>query len=148
MPGLDYPRYLASRKWALKRAAVRERSDDTCERCLVAPMQAVHHLTYTRIGNELMSDLLGVCNPCHAWLSAKTQDDTVPDLLQDVQRQLTPYEAFAEDHAGCLGLCIYSTVEEYARYYGVCHDPRQRPSDAEWDRVKHLVAHFERMLRL
>lgn len=67
----DYPRYLASREWSLLREQVRERSGDKCEHCRVAPQQAVHHLTYERIGHEDLSDLLTVCNPCHEWFSGK-----------------------------------------------------------------------------
>lgn len=65
----DYPRYLASREWSLLREQVRERSGNHCEHCFIAPQQAVHHLTYERIGREDLSDLMAVCNPCHEWLS-------------------------------------------------------------------------------
>jgi hypothetical protein len=69
-----YQEYLASREWAEKREAVRERSGDRCERC-GGPQQAVHHLTYERIGHELLEDLQAVCDPCHEYLSAKREDD-------------------------------------------------------------------------
>jgi hypothetical protein len=71
----DYHRYMASREWALKRKEVRKRSGGTCERCHRARMQQVHHLTYERTGRELLSDLMGVCRPCHAFLSAKSDID-------------------------------------------------------------------------
>jgi len=71
----DYHRYMASREWALKRQEVRKRSGGTCERCHRAKMQDVHHLTYERVGGELLTDLLGVCRPCHAFLSAKSDID-------------------------------------------------------------------------
>lgn len=71
--GFDYQRYLASREWALKREAVRERSGSRCEHCFRGPQQAVHHLTYERIGREQMTDLMAVCNPCHEWLSGKIE---------------------------------------------------------------------------
>jgi hypothetical protein len=71
----DYHRYMASREWALKRKEVRKRSGGMCERCHRAKMQQVHHLTYERTGRELLTDLLGVCRPCHAFLSAKSDID-------------------------------------------------------------------------
>jgi hypothetical protein len=111
-------------------------------------MQSVHHLTYERIGNELMSDLLAVCNPCHAWLSGKTDDDAVPAFLEEVQAGLRVYEAFDDHHRGCPGMCVYSELEEAAAYYGVCHDPFQRPSSNEWERLDRLATHFKQMLRL
>lgn len=67
----DYQTYLASREWSLLREHVRERSRNRCEHCLNAPQQAVHHLTYERIGRERLDDLLAVCNPCHEFLSGR-----------------------------------------------------------------------------
>ena len=66
---------MASREWALKRQAVRQRSGNRCERCKRRKMQSVHHLTYERLGNERLEDLLAVCNPCHEWLSGKSDFD-------------------------------------------------------------------------
>lgn len=66
-----YQKYLASREWALKREAVRDRSEDWCEHCGAERQQAVHHVTYERLYNEPLTDLMAVCNPCHEWLSAK-----------------------------------------------------------------------------
>lgn len=69
----DYQTYLASREWALKREQVRERSENRCEHCQVNPQQAVHHLTYARIGHENLDDLMAVCDACHEWFSGKRQ---------------------------------------------------------------------------
>lgn len=68
----DYQTYLASREWSLLREQVRERSRNVCEHCFHAPQQAVHHLTYANLGNEVLRDLMAVCNPCHAYFSAKS----------------------------------------------------------------------------
>lgn len=76
---MNYQEYLASREWALKREAVRERSRNTCERCFSNPQDAVHHKTYERIGDEKLEDLIAVCNPCHEFLSAKSKIDPVTD---------------------------------------------------------------------
>lgn len=75
MNGLDYKQYLASREWALKREAVRRRSGNKCERCKTGPQDAVHHLTYANVGNEPLEDLQAVCDPCHAFLSGKSDYD-------------------------------------------------------------------------
>jgi hypothetical protein len=73
-PRVDYHRHLASREWALLKIQVRERSGGLCERC-GAKQQATHHLTYERLGHERLEDLLGVCNPCHEYLSGKGELD-------------------------------------------------------------------------
>ena len=72
---MKYPQYLASREWALKREAVRKRSGNKCERCKKAPQDAVHHLTYERVGNEHLEDLQAICDPCHEFLSGKSDYD-------------------------------------------------------------------------
>jgi hypothetical protein len=73
--GFNYGEYLASREWALLKEQVRKRSSGFCERCSVRPYQDTHHLTYERIGNEELDDLLAVCRPCHEYLSGKRKDD-------------------------------------------------------------------------
>src|ERR1043166_3560518 len=75
----EYQRYLASREWAEKREMIKRRSRGTCERCLRAPHQETHHLTYERLGQENEADLLGVCSPCHRYLSAMSDHDPAHD---------------------------------------------------------------------
>jgi hypothetical protein len=88
-PQFDYQRYLASREWAVLKRMVRERSYGACERCGAGRLDpnesniaAVHHLTYERIGHELLEDLLGVCAGCHAWLSGLSDIDPVVEYLR------------------------------------------------------------------
>jgi len=86
---LDYQAYLASREWAVRKRAVRERADGQCERCrflqpetgtvYFKPMYAVHHLTYAHIGNEPLEDLQAVCRECHDFLSAVADQDPIQD---------------------------------------------------------------------
>ena len=70
-----YRAYLASRDWALKKLAVRERSGGHCERKCGRKATQVHHQTYINIYNEGLEDLLHVCGPCHAYLSGRTHSD-------------------------------------------------------------------------
>lgn len=70
-----YQRYLCSREWNEKREAVRVRSRGYCERCLINPMQACHHLTYARKYNERLEDLQAICDNCHAFTHGKTDRD-------------------------------------------------------------------------
>jgi hypothetical protein len=68
-------RYYASREWALLKERVRERSGGNCERCGDRPYEQTHHLTYERLGNELLEDLQGLCAQCHEYVSGKTSED-------------------------------------------------------------------------
>jgi hypothetical protein len=79
-----YQRYLCSREWAEKRRAVMERAKDTCERCLNARADAVHHLTYARKYAERLDDLQAICDPCHQFLHGKSDRDplrSAPPML-------------------------------------------------------------------
>lgn len=77
----DYQRYLASREWSLLKEQVRKRSNGTCERCHLADHQDTHHLTYERIGRESLNDLLGICRPCHEYLSGKSDFDPASEAI-------------------------------------------------------------------
>lgn len=90
----DYQAYLASREWALKREAVRKRSGNRCERVIDGrrcpkSQQSVHHLTYARIGHELLEDLLAVCNDCHKWLSGKSNFDPLGGASRNLNIGIT-----------------------------------------------------------
>lgn len=60
-----YYEYLASSAWGVKRAKVIERCRNVCEGCAGAPVAQVHHLTYAHVGNELLFELVGLCDRCH-----------------------------------------------------------------------------------
>ena len=61
----EYETYLRSPEWRALRALVFERCGGECEICKEASAEEAHHLTYERIGREDLSDLMGVCKPCH-----------------------------------------------------------------------------------
>ena len=61
----EYEKYLKSEKWQSKRLQVIAREEDTCEICAEFPVEEVHHLTYVRLGNENLEDLMGLCFICH-----------------------------------------------------------------------------------
>ena len=65
---VDYDEYMQSAAWQRKRQQVITRSGNRCERCgksrYIAALD-VHHKTYVRLGNELLSDLEALCRDCH-----------------------------------------------------------------------------------
>lgn len=66
-----YVMYLTSPEWLIKKHDVRRRSGGICENCKQAPAQECHHLNYDRLGDELLTDLMDVCKPCHEILDRK-----------------------------------------------------------------------------
>lgn len=60
-----YNDYLKSPAWAERRRRVLARCGDICEGCRNRPVEHVHHLTYEHVGNELLFELVGLCERCH-----------------------------------------------------------------------------------
>lgn len=61
----EYETYLSGPAWKARRCRIFERAEGVCEHCRQSPARHVHHLTYERVGDELETDLLAVCLPCH-----------------------------------------------------------------------------------
>ena len=70
----EYEAYLNSDAWKAKRAQRLAISGHRCAACRAGRAVQVHHLTYARIFNEDMADLLPLCDPHH---------DTVEQLIKD-----------------------------------------------------------------
>lgn len=60
-----YNDHLNSRAWKIKRDAVLERDSYWCQACQSRKAKDVHHLSYKRMGNEPLFDLVSVCRECH-----------------------------------------------------------------------------------
>ncbi|MAS95000.1 MAG: hypothetical protein CMO55_17530 [Verrucomicrobiales bacterium] len=60
-----YQSYLTTPEWRIKRDAVLKRAGHMCEGCLKWKATEVHHLTYVRVGREMLFDLVAVCEICH-----------------------------------------------------------------------------------
>lgn len=85
----EYESYLRSDVWRERRSAVLTRASNLCELCEKARAANVHHLTYVRLGNELLSDLLAVCESCHAILHASDAAQQ-PRTLERLQQASPP----------------------------------------------------------
>lgn len=60
-----YNEYLLSPEWAERRRKVIEREGGICQGCMDVDGTQVHHLTYDRVGRELLTDLVLLCDACH-----------------------------------------------------------------------------------
>ena len=69
-----YAQYLASPERRHKRAAVLRRANGMCEGCLTRKATQVHHLTYAHVGNELLFELVAICDTCHALAHANRDE--------------------------------------------------------------------------
>lgn len=68
---MPYSEYLKTDHWqALRRKALRK-AEYRCQGCNTATELQVHHRTYERRGEELVSDLTVFCDECHSRMHAK-----------------------------------------------------------------------------
>jgi hypothetical protein len=60
-----YDAYRQTATWQNVRRKVLERDARLCQACRNAEATQVHHLTYERVFNEALFDLVSVCQKCH-----------------------------------------------------------------------------------
>ena len=75
----DYNSYLASPEWKQKRKTVLARANGICEACLQEKATQVHHLTYDHLFDELLWELVAVCDGCHRKAHPHHHDETIED---------------------------------------------------------------------
>ncbi len=63
-----YNEYIKSPEWRALRAKVFRRCKGICEGCGENAAVQVHHLTYARLGHEMLFDVVAVCLSCHEQL--------------------------------------------------------------------------------
>jgi 5-methylcytosine-specific restriction endonuclease McrA len=66
-----YEKYLESEAWQQKRGLVLKRANWMCEGCGKNRANQVHHLTYERVGDEMLFDLVAICKECHDKIPSK-----------------------------------------------------------------------------
>lgn len=77
----DYDEYIHSVRWYETRRRYRasNRPQD-CQLCGSTKQIALHHLTYERVGNERLDDLLPLCNDCHQLVHALAARGTIDGI--------------------------------------------------------------------
>lgn len=68
-----YDAYLLSPQWRDLRAKVLARDAYQCNGCGAGRATQVHHLTYARVGREMLFDLVAVCDRCHDAIHTATE---------------------------------------------------------------------------
>ena len=58
--------YLRSKHWRSIRARALKRDSRRCQTCRRTRRLEVHHLTYERLGEERLEDLVTLCQRCHS----------------------------------------------------------------------------------
>ena len=99
MASEKYRQYLESNAWQIKRILVLSQVD-CCEGCLCddEPLQ-VHHLTYERIYQEELSDLMALCDRCHREAEDGIKKGELSRTGQGLREETTHYIRRTIGHA-------------------------------------------------
>lgn len=68
-----YLKYIRSPEWRVKAKACLDAAGSLCQQCKERRATQAHHLTYERLFDELPTDLLAVCKPCHEIIHGRAQ---------------------------------------------------------------------------
>ena len=60
-----YTDYLRTDAWRAKRAQALKRDSNLCQGCRERPATQVHHLSHAHVGDELLFELVSICDVCH-----------------------------------------------------------------------------------
>ena len=60
-----YAEYRETDAWRAKRAQALARDKGVCQGCLSRRATQVHHLSYAHVGDELLFELISLCDECH-----------------------------------------------------------------------------------
>ena len=91
IPRKKYWAYINSQEWYNKREEVFCDRWRQCEKCWNQANLQIHHWTYIRLGNELLTDLFVLCDSCHVALHELCW---LQDLMRNTKRfiEWLPYE--------------------------------------------------------
>lgn len=77
---------LASEHWRRLRDKVARRCGGVCEGCGDRPARHLHHLTYERLGSELLLDVAYVCVQCHELIHGRQLGERPIATIKGVRR--------------------------------------------------------------
>lgn len=89
--GLDfksYEDYLQSDLWIQKRNMALSALGDQCQICKSKKGITVHHVSYDRIGKELIEDLSALCKSCHKMVHALVSEDPKQYNIKDCHTKI------------------------------------------------------------
>ena len=110
---MNYDDYMKSVEWEEKRQLRLRMDGFRCFKCGTAVNLQVHHITYERLGQEKMGDLVTLCKKCHKRLHEPKENKPQKEIAPLVRA--AALLGFSPDAATLLGL-YYKKIERIAEY--------------------------------
>lgn len=147
-----YDDYLASDKWREKRQRVLQRDGFKCFACGSDVDLNVHHLTYERIYQERIEDLVTLCRSCHrayhvvSKLSESNHRELVRrERLLNAKRIFEKYRNYDLVAGGPLNMCNWKELDKILDQESRLVDDEYLPSKTEL-KDRFLYARYQIML--
>jgi hypothetical protein len=141
MASEKYQAYLCSREWGLKREAVHKRAEGKCERCQWRDGKAVHHQTYARIYNERLTDLILLCDVCHAYQHGREHEIDAEQVHEEAREWMKMINSGKDailakgtsKHIVCDGKHTYVNIVVKGEFWALadCHNLSWRAAKAK-----------------
>jgi len=88
-----YETYIKSDKWKLIRKQVLDFWGNRCILCYSDYNVHVHHRSYDRLGNEIMTDIIPLCAECHErhhWVIDELREDPYTQMIRTLEMLAKP----------------------------------------------------------
>lgn len=83
---MNYNEYIKSNEWKEKKRTRLEKDNYVCQDCKKSSIALdVHHITYDRLGNEDIFDIVSLCRHCHESLHRRNGDSAALNKLDNEQ---------------------------------------------------------------
>jgi 5-methylcytosine-specific restriction endonuclease McrA len=99
---VSYRRYLKSDKWLNLKKQVFERDKHRCQTCHAIKQLEVHHVTYDRLGNENLDDLIMLCKLCHEAITNVIRGERYKgkEIREEIYKRTIPEESKGDKKNG------------------------------------------------
>ena len=137
---MNYDDYMKSVEWEEKRQLRLRLDGFRCFKCGTSVNLQVHHITYERLGQERMGDLITLCGSCHKRLhEPKRQSRSEKDLFLETVKRLG-VDGSAIDLFTCY-LMLYERIkkDELLTLKGCDVNERLESNRAAIERIKEAL---------
>lgn len=129
----SYDNYLESSHWRNIRLRVAKRENYVCQICGVKTKNLfhVHHLNYSRVGNEHSKDLAFLCVPCHN--KHHNGSHVIPSNISEMKSWNVPIKKSS----------IQSSDKAMAKVHTKYKSKKRNKQYSAYDEIKKLVARIK-----
>jgi hypothetical protein len=114
----SYDEYIKSKHWRQKKEEYKKHFKYQCTMCEEKKELHLHHITYERIGNERLDDLVYLCKTCHGKIheALKPNETLSLGFLKNKRKKLGRTRA---DCRNCGHFKVSNNGDKICKFYGI-----------------------------